>query len=233
MLSSSNKIFQIIICTSLFAFVCCIQNKNPFTVESDIEHNYYWSPPTIDSYYLAFQISDSIYIDSVLAGEIQFKLDLARSVNTLLDSIHPMPYFELGVLLLGISDELYGNFDPVTLRFNSNPVDSLLNIFNPIEGRLLSGGPPYGAKLEFDIYYNMPIMAQYFKDIPGIWYSNAAWYGTLPEGPPYYLFLEVDENIYTFTFILRDWYRNYIHYWIVEVENDKATLISEWEDTIY
>ena len=213
--------------------VYCIRSRNPFIVEDDNENSYYWSPPTLDSYYLAFQVSDCIYIDSVLAGEIQFVLDMARNVDTTLFSIHPMPYFELGVLLLGISDDLYDNFDPVTLRFNSYAIDSLLDVYNPIGGRLLSGGSPYSAKLEFDIHYNMPIMAQYFKDIPGVWYSNAAWYGTIPEGPPYYLFLEVEDNIYTFTFISRDWRRNYTHCWIVVVENDEATLISEWEDTIY
>ena len=233
MLRSSKKILKIIISTSLFILVCCIQNKNPFTSEGDVEHNHYWSEPTIDSYYLAFQISDSIYIYSVFAGEIQFRLDLARNVDSTLYSIHPMPSFELGVLLLGISDELYNNFNPETLRFNSNPIDSLLNIYSPLEGRLLSGGSPYAAILKFDIYYNMPIMAQYFKDIPGIWYSNAAWYGTIPEGPPYLIYLEITENIYEFTFIFRDWNNNYKHYWIVEVENDQATLISEWEDTIY
>ena len=106
----------------------------------DSTFNYeFWSPPSEEAFALFYLLSDEIKVDSIFAGKIQFRLDCARTVDEKLDSIFVKKPFEFGSLLLGVSDDLYDKFNTATYRFNYKPVDSLLNVYNLISGKKLSG----------------------------------------------------------------------------------------------
>lgn len=103
-----------------------------------------------------------------------------------------------------------------------------------IGGKKLSGfSGTYAVKLEFSIKYNMPVLAKAFEDIDGIWCSCANHCGILPEGPPYDIWLEIEGDLYKFTFNIKDWPNNKNFFWEIHVINDQVDLIAQWEKKIY
>lgn len=107
-------IFSAVILISIVILFSC--NKNPI---NEYNNDYaFWLVPKGDALILFFRFSDELEVDSLFAGQIQFRLDCARTVDKKVDSIFAMRSWELGVLLLGISDDLYNNFNPETSRFN-------------------------------------------------------------------------------------------------------------------
>lgn len=134
----------------------------------------FWSSPLEDSFILFFLESNLIRVDSTIAGKTQFRLDVARTVDVQLDTIHTFPSWEFGKLLLGVSDDLYDSFNLDNLRFNYPPLDSLLELHDVKSGRKTFGfSGSQVLALVFPNHYNMPILAKEFKDIPGIWAASS------------------------------------------------------------
>ena len=208
-------------------FISCSKNpiENEFTHEPE-----YWSAPQDDATILYFRDYNTLVVDSTIAGNIQFALSCARTVNDTLDEIVPLPSWVLGELILGVTDEMWDEFDTQTYRFNKEQIDSLLNHYCVISGE--KKGTRLGSryvKLKFTIIYNIPILAGYFRDIPGVTHSGANHVGTLPEGSMYDIWLEMVENRYIFTFKITTYTENKRTYWEVLVSGNHAEFIRRWQ----
>jgi len=197
---------------------------------TQVEDTKYWSEPTDDASVLYFRMSDKLTIDSILTGKIQYRLEIAQTIDNKLDSIHAMPPWEFGTLLLGISDTLYNRFSTTTLRFNFPPVDSVLDIYMPLSAKKLFQLPGLtraAVIFDFNKKYNMPVLSEKFFGLEGVWSANPSYTGTLPEGTPFDIDLEIDNSIYKFWFYLNEWYypneENY--FWEIHVNDDEVVFI--------
>ncbi len=143
----------------LLVFAC---SGNP--TEPKKEDNKYWSEPTDEAIMLYFREFDSVRIDSLVAGEIQYRLDIAKRVvdDT---TINVRKDWEFGKMLLKTNDELYDAFDTTTtFRFNYQPLDSLLSLYE-----LKSGYKLYDLiRLKFPEYYNMVTLSHIFNNVEGV-----------------------------------------------------------------
>jgi len=218
------KIYAYIICcVLLFIFLSCDkiitepQDKNNNT-EAE---NEYWTIPEEDAVVLFFRMSDSIRVDSLKAGQIQFRFDEARTVCNEIAEFSVGKEWELGKILLRTTDELYTNFDTTTYRFNYEPLDSLLNVYE-----LCFGYKRFNLiRLIFPKYYNIPILSQLFENMNGVIYADPNLYATLGICDED-VTLEIIGELYKFIFSLTGSCSS--HFWEVHVINDQAELIVEW-----
>lgn len=181
----------------------------------------FWSVPTEESIRLVFRLSDSIKVDSLLAGEIQFRLDVSRTVDEELNEITVWKDWELGKLLLYPTNELYTNFDTTTYRFNYQPLDSLLDLYE-----LKDGYKSYDLlSLIFPEYYNMRIFESIFEEIEGVRWVEPN-YSTSTGMCDTDITLEIKDNLYIFIFSKTGLCGPL--YWEVHVVNDQAELINKW-----
>ena len=88
----------------------------------------FWSAPTDEAIMLYFRQFDLVRLDSLAAGEIQYRLDIAKNVveDT---NITVRIDWKFGEILLYTNQELYNNFDTTKYRFNYPPLDSLLALY--------------------------------------------------------------------------------------------------------
>ncbi len=182
--------------------------------------NVYWSEPTDEAEMLYFREFDSVRLDSVVAGEIQYRLDIAKSVvpDTTI-TVHKDWTF--GKLSLQTNNELYNAFDTIsTFRFNYSPLDSLLSLYELNYGYKSSNDH---IILFFPEYYNMAVLGKIFSQVDGVMWAEQV-VRAIPLFCSEDIELEISADIYTFTF-----YGNCPkHTWEVEVVNDSATIIREW-----
>lgn len=189
----------------------------------------YWSIPTDDASVLFFRQSDLVRIDSTLAGKIQFRLDVARTVDMELDSIQANVSWEFGKLLIKVPDSIYHFIDFQSRKFNYTPIDSLLVFYHLYDmDSLFQTGTDYWIALTFHRKYNMPVLGKKFEQIPGVIHATPNSMGVLPGGPPSDIYLTIESDTYIFTFVINDWDNNYIHHWKVQVVDTSAVLVDEW-----
>ena len=208
---------KILLKTILFLFLISACSENSTEPENEKE---YWSMPTEEGIMLYYRLFDSVRLDSTIAGEIQYRLDLAKSVveDT---TIKVHKDWRFGGLALKTNDDLYNAFDTTaTFRFNYPPLDSLLSLYE-----LKSGYKLFDLiRLKFPEYYNMITISKTFSDINGVIWAEQ---NTLAIAPICHtdIKLEIDNEIYKFTF-LGACPR---HFWEVHVVDDSIKIIKEWE----
>jgi len=207
------KYFIKIFILSILVITC---NENP-TEPKDEEK--YWSVPTDEAIMLYFREFDSIRLDSMIAGKIQYRLDIAKSVveDT---TIKVHKDWRFGELLLGTNDVLYNAFDTTTFRFNSPSMDSLLSIYE------LNSGYKFDSFIEliFPEYYNMVTLSQIFDKVDGVIWSEENIIGGSLLCSRRDIKLRFKAEIYKFIFSSCDQ-----HIWIVEVVDDSIIDITEWD----
>ncbi len=180
----------------------------------------FWSVPSDEAIMLYFRQFDSVRLDSFVAGEIQYRLDIAKSVvdDT---TVKVRKDWEFGKLLLKTNDELYSAFDTTTtFRFNFQPLDSLLSLYELKSGYKLSGL----IRLKFPEYYNMVTLSQIFNNVEGV---NWAEQNAMARRPICNedIGLEIEKKVYKFIFngnCPR-------HFWVVQVVDDSITDITDWD----
>lgn len=217
-------------------FIICYCDKNPAGESKTDNNKKYWSVPQEDSFALFFYLfEDYLKVDSLIAGRIQYSLDLARTVDNELDSIFARNQWEFGAMLLGVTEEYFYSFDEVSCLFNKQPLDSLLNYYSVLSGNTLSGASwgLYVIRLNFNIYYNMSLLCDKFEGVKGVRYANTNLYGYIGWGPGSDILLEIADRCYKFTFYKINVPNNNIHYWEVHVLNDQVQLIAEWDRQLY
>jgi len=228
----------------LLVLASCIRDKSPLSLSEDkklpeipsykIEPTFncdYWSIPKEETFHLFFQLYTTIRVDSLIAGATQYRLDQARTVDTKLINIHPGPDWQLGILLVGVSEELYHSFNPNTHRFSNLPLDYLLDEFDAIKG--VKGINRNYVKLHFNNDYNISVIGNIFEAVEGIRYADTNSYGSFPESSHSGVILEIEDELFNFNFYESIWTANNTHNWEIHVINDKVTLIGEWDEKIY
>ena len=218
MIFQGNNIFRLIllVCLILFGFGCEI---NPVDTEDDT----YWTTPEWDGVYLSFNYSEDIEVDSVLAGNIQYRLNVARSVDEQLAGWGPFPRWVAKQLLIGPTTDLCARFDTSMLSFNVKALDSLL-AFYPLDRAKKGCGTSVISchiSLYFTKEYNIPVLTRSFEGLEGVRYAEPN--GRLYVYPPPDIDLTIDGDTYQFMFI-GGWY--YPGNWEIHVVNDQATVIS-------
>ncbi|MBA7484211.1 hypothetical protein ES707_19735 [subsurface metagenome] len=210
------NIFRLIllVCLILFGFGC---EKNPV----DTEDYTYWTTPEWDGVYLSFHHSEDIEVDSVLAGNIQYRLDVARNVDEQLTGWGPFPHWLSDQLILNVTDDVSTRFNTSTLRFEIKALDTLLDRYPIWRGDKYSTSDNM-LVLYFVSDYNMPKLAEVFEGVEGVVFAE-------PNGvdyiyPPPDVELTIDGDTYRFIFI-GGW--DYPGNWEIHVVNDQATVISE------
>lgn len=201
-------------------------NKNDTTlVNFELEFNSeYWSIPQEDSFILFFRMSDNLKIDSTLAGQIQYRLDIARTFDHTLDSLFAQPSWKFGELIIRIPDSIYTGIDFETMDFNHYPIDSINSIYGLRNIKKLSIlDDDKWLMLLFDGIYNMPILKNEYKQVDGIISASANGIGFLPEGPDYDIYLDIEDYLYKFEFYLNENYAPNApyHFWEIHVVEDK------------
>lgn len=215
MIFQGTNIFRLILlaCLILFGFGC---EKNPVDTEDDT----YWTTPEWDGVYLSFDHSDEIEVDSVLAGKIQYRLNVARNVDELLAGWGPFPWLFSDQLILRVTDSVSACFDTSKLRFGIKELDSLL-VRYPV-WRVDKRSPSSNKLVLYFINdYNMPKLAELFAKHEGI--TLASPNGLAVFWPPPDLELTIDVDTYKFMFI-GGWESG--GNWEIHVVNDQATVIS-------
>ncbi len=212
------NIFRLIllVCLILFGFGC---EKNPVDTEDDT----YWTTPEWDGVYLSFDNSDEIEVDSVLAGKIQYRLNVARSIDESLAQIKPLLKWPPQQLTIGPTTDLCARFDTSMLSFNVKALDALL-AFYPLDRAKKSCGTSYiycHISLYFTKEYNIPVLARSFEGLEGVRYAEPNYLDYII--PPPDIDLTIDGDTYQFMFI-SGWY--YPGNWEIHVVNDQATVIS-------
>lgn len=209
-------VFLVFIITLIFG---CTRN---FTGPEDIEipdsTKEYWKEPSLNATVLYFRLYDSMHLDSVKAGEIQYRLDVARTVNDTLLEFSVKKDWVLGDLLLFVNEELYSNFDTTTCLFSYQPLDSLFN-----EYQLKSGikNRVY-FKLKFPTNLNIPVFANIVNQVEGVTAAEPNQYGGVGICDKN-IKLEIHDNLFKFFFIISGacGYQS----WEVHVVDDKAELV--------
>lgn len=190
----------------------------------------FWTQPEDDASILFFRLFDVIRLDSALAGKIQYRLNLARTVDSTLDTIHAMPDWEFGALLMEVTDSVFQLIDFDHKRFNCPPIDSLLLYFHLQNfHELPSVDGHHWLHLNFPHDYNMPMVGKAFETINGIIHATANYTGVFPEGPPFDINLIIDGMLYKFRFYLNlNFYpgANY-HYWEVHVLDNRIVFVQK------
>jgi hypothetical protein len=183
----------------------------------------FWSEPTDEAIMLYFREFDSVRLDSLAAGEIQYRLDIAKSVVG--DSrLNVHIEWVFGELLLWVNQELYDNFDSTKNRFYYQPLDTLLSLYE-IVGVKSRGPRPTGYffHLLFPEYYNMLHLSKMFANVEGV----VAVEQNVRNFPPICatdIKFRKENEIYKFIF------RNcYNHFWVIQVVDDTILDITEWD----
>lgn len=220
-----KKLFIIFVfIVTISSLINCIKEKNAITQSE----KHLWTVPTEESFIIFFRLFDEIKLDSLIAGNIQYRLDLAKTIDPELLAISPLGW-ELGVIFLGVDLNLYDNFDTTTSRFNYIAIDTLLDKFELVKGvkRYKSSRNGY-IKLSFYLNYNIRFLPEFFESIPGV---NSAFPSALIPYPGYgnHIDLKINNNIYLFHFYSENIDLNYVRYWLIKVIDDRVKLLSEWE----
>ena len=254
MINKKQLLFNVLIflvVTNILFFVCCIRDKGPLSLSDDTDSNLpiiptfhidpkyncdYWSIPTEDAFILFFQLYRTIKADSLFAGAIQYRLNQARTIDDKLNNIFPGSDWQLGVLHVGVSEELYNSFDSTTNRFGNASLDYLLEEFNLI--RCVKRGMNRGinrkyVKLYFNDDYNVSVLGDIFATIKGVRWAGPNGYGSLPEASHSGAILKIEEELFNFNFYQSNWQANNTHNWEIHVIDNKVTLIAEWDENIY
>ena len=162
-----------------------------------------WIEPEIDGIILSFDVSDDIRVDSTLAGEIQYALEVARSADEELNEIHAKQNWAPGQLKLKPTLELFLSFDTTNLVFNHAGLDSMLQEY-PIKriDYYYDSDEIYWIMLYFKGQYSFNIrsLAEEFKKIDEV--VNAT---------PNYLGHELSRNEDITLTIIEDIYVFYFH----------------------
>ena len=210
--------YFVILIIAIPLFYSCTENISEPKAEKT-----FWTEPLEEGTILYFRLFDSERIDSLTSGEIQFRLNIAKTVieDT---TLNVREDWRLGDLIIATSDELYNAFDTTsTFRFNYSPLDSLLSHYE-----LKSGEKLYSfLRLKFPEYYNMVILSQIFSKVDGVIWAEQNVIG----GPGICvddISLEIDNEIYKFIFS-RTGSCGY-YFWEVHVVDDSAEFIKEWEE---
>lgn len=210
----------VIACLTLSGFSC---DKNPIGIEEydenpiGTEKDTYWATPEWAGVYLSFSYSEDIEVDSVLAGNIQYRLNVARSVDEQLAGWGPFPWwFSRELILTGVS----AYFDTATLRFNDQLLDSLLDRY-PI-WRVDRFSPTGNMMVLYFISdCNMPKLAESFAQHECV--TSASPNGLCVIWPPPELELAIEGDTYKFIFT-GGW--DSPGNWEIHVVDDQATVIS-------
>ncbi len=190
----------------------------------------YWAPPEDDAAILFFRMSDAIRLDSTLAGKIQYRLNIARTVDSILDTVHAFSSWAFGELLLEVTDSIYQLIDFDRLCFNYPPIDSLLMYFHLQNFyELPSASGQHWIHLDFPHNYNMPILAKSFEEIGGIIRAVPNYTGTLPEGKPFDIELTLDGLLYKFRFYLNPAFFSDVmyHEWEIHVKDNQIIFVDK------
>jgi hypothetical protein len=209
--------YIIILILFLFTYLSC--DKNTTEPKPKL---HYWTSPTLDAVRLSYRLSDSVQLDSIFAGEIQFRLDVARTVDERLTEFPVWKDWELGKVLMFTTDELYSGFDTTTYRFNYQPLDSILSSYDIQSGYKRNGL----IRLIFPQYYNIRILSEIISKVEGVNSAEPNHYDS-PGLCDRDIKLEIDDRLYIFNFSeIGSMCR---HYWEVHVIDDKIEYVTDWE----
>lgn len=117
----------------------------------------FWAHPGTDAIELSFDLENSLDIDSITAGRIQYALDRARKIdNNLVDFRikHPVSLHEIQ---LYCERRLYERFDERSRTFGIPALDNLINQHPPSLG-VKEDNPPR-IRLYYEEAFNTPLMA--------------------------------------------------------------------------
>jgi hypothetical protein len=180
-----------------------------------------WTIPAWEGIYLSFKYSDSINVDCQFAGQIQFRLNVARTVDDDLTDWRLSTRWRRRILSLNLSDEVVAGFDTSALTFSNLVLDSLLRVYpvEQIEIRYHSIGNY--ALLHFRADYNMPELAKVFDASASTIWAEPSYVSRIY--PPAAIDLSIDEDLYKFLFI-GGWEQN--GDWEIWVVDDQAHIIS-------
>ncbi len=205
-----------------FLFFACAKRSIDPEVDGDLKvmPEQYWTAPREEAIILFFRVSEAVRLESILAGEIQFHLERAKLVDDRLKGISAAKDWELGKLLVFTTAELYSSFDTTACRFGNTLLDSLLVVYE-IERAIKRSGL---LRLIFPKYYNMPVLAEIFGQIPGVRSAEPNYYGS-PGICDADISLAIIDNLYKFLFT-RSGSCGY-YFWEVHVIDDSAKLVAE------
>ena len=186
-----------------------------------------WTTPTTDALILTIRLSEDIWIDSTLAGEIQYNLDLARKVTDEIQNIRAWAPYTLYELLLS-SDAWWTAAWPESLYTGYEPIDELLSTYNAVN---VSYSGDYFT-LEFVQPLNMDSLASLFETVEGV--ANACPIILIGEGSDITAQPIPDGWSFVFELGWGDCLAGciYHHYWEVHVIDGIAQLIREWGDPL-
>ncbi|MFC1547973.1 hypothetical protein ACFL5M_05560 [Candidatus Neomarinimicrobiota bacterium] len=181
----------------------------------------FWTIPEWEGIYLSFQFSDSINVDCLFAGHIQYRLHVARTVHDDLADWSIFPRWMRKQLILKLSDEVVAGFDSSALAFSDNELDSLLEVYPVEEIEIKNWSFGNYASIHFHADYNIPELAKVFHASESTIFAEPN--GTMSIWPMATIDLFIEEDTYRFLFI-GGWERN--GNWEIRVVDDQARVIS-------
>lgn len=185
----------------------------------------FWTVPTDEAMMLYFRTFNSVRVDSVVAGEIQYRLDIAKSVvdDTTIEVHKDWVFGQLGFY---INQELYHSFDTNNVRFNNPEIDSLLKLFEIMGIKSRSSTPSinrYAIYLLFPKHYNMVVLSEIFSQVDGIKAEQNAM--NIRPICNEDIKLIIDDKTYKFIFHCNC----PRHIWVVQVVDDNIKDITDWD----
>ncbi len=208
---------------------CERERSRVFSTSPDTSGTGYWSEPSLDALRLAVARDTAnvhINIDTVLAGHIEYRMIIARTVDTALDTFVMSSGLVLDMIVVHLDDETIAQFDTLALVSYNTSLDDLLDTY-PIS----SAGPmemyPFNYYFWFQNLYNTYPLSDLFEDISCISGASPVIQFRIPPSSTDSIELTIEEDKYTFTFRILDdtVYPEINNYWIVEVVDDHAVLI--------
>lgn len=204
-------------------FLCILLNGCSENSVEPKDEKKFWSVPTDEAMMLYFRQFESVRLDSLAAGEIQYRLDIAKSVVE--DSrlkVHKEWVF--GDLLLYVNQELYSNFDSTKNRFNYQPLDTLFSLYEIIGVESREVRPTaYFFHLLFPEYYNMITLSKMFAEIDGV---VAAEQNVMAIPPICATDIKFRKENEIYKFIFRNCFN---HIWVIQIVDDTILDITEWD----
>lgn len=196
--------FAALLCLSLLLTLSCT------TDNSDT----YWTTPTWTAWQLSLDHQETLILSEDLAGAIEYRLNVARQANPLLEEIHFVFGYVLNEFSLEVTDELAASFDTASFRFGQPEVDALLAQY-PVDSVSQSRHDTNWIVLHLDEtdYYNMRWIADQFRSNPGVLTAAVNGLGTFPEHPS--VSLEIEGEVYKFHFFHME-LRGFLNVWVVD-----------------
>lgn len=163
----------------------------------------FWTEPSELAWTLSQPYQDSLILSPVLTGEVQYRLDIACSADSLLAHFETAwDGYVFNEFLLRLTPAAGRSFRMESLSFGDSTLQQALAQFPVIDAQAIQYRyVAIQVKLDTTVHYNMPQIADEFEELDGVLMAEAVRLSHVPETPV--VALTIEEEVYKFTFYPR------------------------------